>query len=163
MKKTFLFPPYFRKIGWIISIITLLYVVIGSIFFADDFDFRFIMPAILSTGIFTNFSMQTLYFVFTETSFMTTLFPILMIIGFIFIAFSREKNEDEYVSKIRERALVWSVLITCMVLILSILLIYGMNALYVFWFDFLFFLLLFVVKFRIDIFRFNCSTKNDEE
>ena len=86
-----------------------------------------------------------------------------MIIGFVFMAFSRERNEDEYVSKIRERALVWSVLATCVVLILSILLIYGLSAFYVFWFDFLFFLLLFVIKFRIDIFRFNRSAKKDEE
>ena len=59
--------------------------------------------------------------------------------------------------------MVWSVLVTCVVLILAILLIYGFDAFYVFWFDFLFFLLLFVIKFRIDIFRFNRSTKKDEE
>jgi hypothetical protein len=163
MKKTFLFPSYFRKIGWIISITTLLYLLIGLIFFADDFDFKFIMPAIVALGEIINFSPETAYFVFTETSFTTTLFPVLMIIGFVFMAFSRERNEDEYVSKIRERALVWSVLATCVVLILSILLIYGLSAFYVFWFDFLFFLLLFVIKFRIDIFRFNRSAKKDEE
>lgn len=163
MKKTFLFPSYFRKIGWIISITTLLYLLIGLIFFADDFDFKFIMPAIVALGEIINFSPETAYFVFTETSFTTTLFPVLMIIGFVFMAFSRERNEDEYVSKIRERALVWSVLATCVVLILSILLIYGLSAFYVFCFDFLFFLLLFVIKFRIDIFRFNRSAKKDEE
>ncbi len=163
MKKTFLFPTCFRKIGWIISIITLLYFVIGWIFFPDNFDFKFTMPAIVALGEIINFSSDRVYFVFTETSFMTTLFPVLMIFGFIFIAFSRERNEDEYVSKIRERALVWSVMVTCVVLILAILLIYGLDAFYVFWFDFLFFLLMFVIKFRIDIFRFNRSTKKDEE
>ena len=163
MKRTFLFPACFRKIGWIITIVTLLYLVIGLIFFADDFDFKFKMPAIVALGEILNFNADNIYFVLTETSFMTTLFPVLMIIGFVFIAFSKEKNEDEYVSIIREKALVWSVLVTSMVLILAILLIYGLTALYVFWFDFLFFLLMFVIKFRIDIFRFNRSTKKDEE
>ena len=163
MKKTFLFPSYFRKIGWIISITTLLYFLIGLIFFAAKYDFNFKMPAIVGYGEIPFFSEETKYFVLAPTSFITTLFPVLMIIGFVFIAFSRERNEDEYVSKIRERALVWSVLLTCVVLILSILFIYGMTAFYIFWFDFLFFLLLFVIKFRIDIFRFNRSAKKDEE
>ena len=163
MKKTFLFPTCFRKIGWIISIVTLLYFVIGVIFFADKFDFNFKMPAIVGLEKIYNLIPEKDYFVLAKTSFMATLFPVLMIIGFIFIAFSRERNEDEYVSKIRERALVWSVLVTCVLLILAILFIYGFDALYVFWFDFLFFLLLFVIKFRIDIFRFNRSTKKDEE
>ena len=163
MKKTFLFPSYFKKIGWVISIITLLYVLIGRIFFVDDFDFEFIMPAAIgsSNEIFNLLPRD--FFVLNETTFMATLFPILIIIGFVFIAFSKERIEDEYVSKIRERALVWSVLVTCVVLILAILLIYGFDALYVFWIDFLFFLLLFVIKFRIDIFRFNRSTKKNEE
>lgn len=163
MKRTFLFPSYFRKIGWIISIITLLYLVIGGIFFEDIYNFSFKMPAIVGLEKIYNFIPQKDYFVLTDTSFMATLFPVLMIIGLVFISFSRERNEDEYVSKIREKALVWSVLITCVVLVLSILLIYGFDAIYVFWFDFLFFLLLFVIKFRIDIFRFNRSTKKDEE
>ena len=163
MKKTFLFPSYFKKIGWVISIITLLYVLIGVIFFEDNFNFSFIMPAIVALGEIINFSPEKVYFVLTETSFITTLFPVLMIIGFVFIAFSKEKNEDEYVSKIRERALVWSVLVTCVILIIAILLVYGVDAFTIFWFDFLFFLLLFVVKFRIDIFRFNRSTKKNEE
>ncbi|MBP1645045.1 MAG: hypothetical protein H6Q16_620 [Bacteroidetes bacterium] len=163
MKKTFLFPTCFRKIGWIISIVTLLYFVIGVIFFEAKYDFNFKMPAIVGYGEIPFFSEETKYFVLAHTSFITTLFPVLMIIGLVFIAFSRERNEDEYVSKIRERALVWSVLATCAVLILANLLIYGLDALYVFWFDFLFFLLLFVIKFRIDIFRFNRSAKKDEE
>ena len=121
MKKTFLFPTCFRKIGWIISIVTLLYFVIGVIFFADKFDFNFKMPAIVGLEKIYNLIPEKDYFVLAKTSFMATLFPVLMIIGFVFIAFSRERNEDEYVSKIRERSLVWSVLAKCSFLLLLFL------------------------------------------
>ena len=92
MKKTFLFPTCFRKIGWIISIVTLLYFVIGVIFFADKFDFNFKMPAIVGLEKIYNLIPEKDYFVLAKTSFMATLFPVLMIIGFVFIAFSKHSE-----------------------------------------------------------------------
>ena len=69
MKKTFLFPTCFRKIGWIISIVTLLYFVIGVIFFADKFDFNFKMPAIVGLEKIYNLIPEKDYFVLAKTSF----------------------------------------------------------------------------------------------
>ena len=163
MKKSYLFPTYFKKIGWIIILPTLLFVLINIILQEKYLNFRFKALAIIDDSIRIGLPEKDTFFTIAETSFLSTLFPVLMIVGFVFIAFSKEKNEDEYISKIREQSLVWSVLVTCLILIFAILFIYGMAAFYVFWLDFLLFLLVFVIKFKIEIFRFRRSVKKNEE
>lgn len=162
MKKSYLFPTYFKKIGWIIVLSTLLFVLL-DIILEKDLNFKFKALAIIDDSIRIGLPDKDTFFTIAETSFLTTLFPVLIIVGFVFIAFSKEKNEDEYISKIREQSLVWSVLVTCLILVIAIIFIYGTTAFYVFWLDFLLFFLVFVIKFRVEIFRFKRSIKRDEE
>jgi len=162
MKKTYLFPTYFKKIGWIIVLANLLFILICYTI-KQDLELEFKTIALVANSNNNFLGTDLTFFTIAKTNFMLTLFPVFMIVGFLFIAFSKEKDEDEYISKIREQSLVWSVLITSLILILSILFIYGWLALYIFWFDFLLFILVFVIKFRVEIFRFKRSIKKNEE
>jgi len=165
MKKSYLFPTYFKKIGWIITLSVLLYILI-SIIFDLEWDFNFYMPAIyydgeISTSLFAK-SNNSGFFKIAETSFLTTLFPIIIVIGLSFIAFSKNKNEDEYISKIREQSLVWSMIVGYFIFILFTLFIYGIPYIGVLVYDIYIFLILFVCKFNFELYRLKKSLKNEE-
>ena len=144
MKKSYLFPTYFKKIGWIITLALLLYILI-SIIFDLNWDFNFYMPAVYyDPNIVTFFERkETEFFTISETSFETTLLPIIIVIGLSFIAFSKNKNEDEYISKIREQSLVWSMIVGYFIFILFTLFIYGTPYIGVVVYDIYIFLILF--------------------
>lgn len=165
MKKSYLFPTYFKKIGWIITLPVLLYILI-SIIFDLNWDSNFYMPAIyydgdIATSLFGK-SMDSGFFKIAETSFDTTLLPIFIVIGLSFIAFSKNKNEDEYISKIREQSLVWSMIVGYFIFILFTLFLYGTVYISVVVYDIYIFLILFVCKFNFELYRLKKSLKNEE-
>lgn len=165
MKKSYLFPTYFKKIGWIITLPLLLYILI-SIIFDLNWDFNFYMPAVyydpnIVTSLFGN-NKESGFLAIAETSFFTTLFPIIIVIGLSFIAFSKNKNEDEYISKIREQSLVWSMIVGYFIFILFTLFIYGTPYISVVIYDIYIFLILFVCKFNFELYRLKKSLKNEE-
>ena len=90
----------------------------------------------------------------TETSVYSITMP-LLIIGLIFIGFSEEKVEDEFVQYIRSQSLIWSTYVSAGLFIFGTLLIYGFIYMYIPYLVFFVFLLLFVIKFKIAMFRFN--------
>lgn len=165
MKKSYLFPTYFKKIGWIITLSVLLYIII-SIIFDVNWDFNFYMPAIYAemdlSSLFGNTPKETEFFTIAKTSFETTLLPIIIVIGLSFIAFSKNKNEDEYISKIREQSLVWSMIVGYFIFILFTLFLYGTVYITVVVYDIYIFLILFVCKFNFELYRLKKSLKNEE-
>jgi len=54
---------------------------------------------------------------------------ILFIVGAFFIAFSKEKNEDEYIAKIRLESLLWATYVTFAIQILCLLFFYDFTFL----------------------------------
>ena len=164
MKKSYLFPTYFKKIGWIITLPVLLYILI-SIIFDLKWDFNFYMPAIYYDGDIGSFfgnKKESGFFTIAGTTFSTTLLPIIIVIGLSFIAFSKNKNEDEYISKIREQSLVWSMIVGYFIIILFTLFLYGTVYITVVIYDVYIFLILFVCKFNFELYRLKKSLKNEE-
>jgi amino acid transporter len=167
MKKSYLFPTYFQKIGWIIMLPLLAYLLI-QIVFGVDLDFDFKMPAFITDNGILGFGEQdqsgTITFTMAKTSFQATLFSVLMIVGCCFIAFAKKKDEDEYISKIREQSLVWSMLMGYTIFILLTLLVYGMPYIYVIMYDIDIFLLLFLCKFNYELWKLKrtvCKCKDE--
>ena len=159
MKKSYLFPTYFKKIGWLISLSVLLYILISSIF---DINCNFYMPAFYyDDSIFVE-SIESGFFKMAKTSFNSTLFPVIIVIGLSFIAFSKHKNEDEYISKIREQSLVWSMIVGYFIFILLTLFLYGTVYITVIMYDIYLFLILFVCKFNFELYRLRKSLRNEE-
>lgn len=79
----------------------------------------------------------------------------LLIIGLLFIGFSKEKVEDEFVHYLRAQSLIWSTYVTSALFIIATILIYGIAYIYVPYLVFYVFLILFIIKFRIELRRFN--------
>ena len=105
MKISYLFPNKFKNIGWFIFIPSAL---IGCITFVFEVEL-----SALDFNFFAVFIEQLLgdrYFSgFVNNNILNEIFGILTIMSSILVAFSKEKLEDEYISKIRLEFLVWSV------------------------------------------------------
>jgi hypothetical protein len=72
---------------------------------------------------------------------------VLIILSSIFVAFSKEKEEDEYISKIRLESLVWAVYVNYGILLISLLFIYDFSFLYVMIFNMFTVIIFFIIRF----------------
>jgi hypothetical protein len=160
MKKTYLFPNYFKKMGWIIVIPSLI-ILILNIFeiIPINFDYSFYGLS-LGDGFFNapskwNWSLN-------ETNFATTILPIIIIIGFVFISFSMEKIEDEMITIIREKSFGWTIVTSSIIFVLGTLFFYGIAYLYFLGCFIYLVFLLFILKFHIELSRLQKSMKNEE-
>ena len=100
MKSRFLFPNQLRPVGWLLAIpgFALGYFALYRDYKIPDFSF-----SVWPSPFFHNPVSQDLT---------KTLALALIIIGLFFIAFSKEKKEDELTVRMRQNALYWSVLIS---------------------------------------------------
>lgn len=153
MKKNYLFPNSFKTVGLAITVIALLAAIVYAIWFNEC---RIKMPTIYYDGVFEIFHSDETkgFFVMATCSPLSIFLPILTI-GLIFLGFSKETVEDEFVKSIREKSLVWATYTSTILFIIFTLTIYGSIYLYVIYSIFFIFLILFIIKFRIELYKAN--------
>ena len=148
MKKNYLFPYRFRIVGWVLAIVA-----VAACFLFKNWFFK--MPSLYYDGVpFLDDEEKTGFFCMARSGILTLAMPVFTI-GLLFIGFSKEKIEDEFVKSIREQSLVWATYVTAALFILATLFIAGFAYTYVPYVVFFVFLILFIVKFRIALLRFN--------
>ena len=159
MKLNFLFPNKFKRIGWftlipsaIIGLSTLIYEYEPS--FLD-----FNVPAIFVDELF---SVNKKTFRMVTNNILNEILGVLIIISTFFVAFSKEKSEDEYISKIRFDSLAWAVYFNYAILILTVLFIYDFAFLWVMVFNMFTVLLFFIVRFNWQISKLKKSAHYEE-
>ena len=159
MKLNFLFPSKFKRIGWftlipsaIIGLSTLIYEYEPS--FLD-----FNVPAIFVDELF---SVNKKTFRMVTNNILNEILGVLIIISTFFVAFSKEKSEDEYISKIRFESLAWAVYFNYAILILTVLFIYDFAFLWVMVFNMFTVLLFFIVRFNWQISKLKKSASYEE-
>jgi hypothetical protein len=144
MYTKFLLPPRFKLIGWILAIpsfILMLYVLHG------DFSFSFLdyavagHPKLIMDNEFL-FNIQT-------NNFTDELVSLLLITGLLFIAFSKEKDEDEMIASIRLDALLWAVFFNSVFIMCSIILFYNSLFLNIITYNLCTPLILFIARFNL--------------
>ncbi|MBQ5958903.1 MAG: hypothetical protein IJL44_06935 [Bacteroidales bacterium] len=155
--KSYLFPHRFRKAGWVISVVTILFFISSLIWFPN---LRFKMPAIYFDTVFFEESANRHFFTTADSGILTICLP-LLVLGLLLIGFSKEAIEDEFIVSIREKSLVWATYATAIVFVLLTLTVYGIAYTYVPYLIFFLFLVLFIIKFRIELHR-NASKNEDE-
>jgi hypothetical protein len=72
-----------------------------------------------------------------------------IIISFLFIAFAREKQEDEFITRLRLESLQWAVLINYILLLITTWIVYEFAFIDVMMYNMLTVLLLFILRFHI--------------
>ncbi|MDP4149032.1 MAG: hypothetical protein Q8927_15915 [Bacteroidota bacterium] len=87
---------------------------------------------------------------------------LLMVIGLILVAFSKEKIEDEQISRLRLDSLQWAIYLNYAILIVSLIATENMGNHFMLAIDTWVPLLFFIVRFRWMIFRLNLSMKSDQ-
>lgn len=118
MKMGFLRSKY-KYLGWLV-------LVSGSFlgYLAVSFNYK---PDILDLPIFAIYSsyLDKTVMDMTRTNLLDEIAFVFILIGFLFIIFSKQKNENDNIMKLRSQAMFTSVVLNTLFLILSSLLIFG--------------------------------------
>jgi phosphatidylglycerophosphate synthase len=159
MKTHFLFPNKFKKLGWILFIPSLL---LGSILFISGIDFGNYFKMNVFAIYSDQFLSGTNFFTLIENGVLDEIIIVLIIVGAVLISFSKTKNEDEFISKIRYESLVWATYLNFILMIIATLVIYGFAYFNVLLANVFAMLLFFIIRFHFMIYKLNKSS-NDEE
>lgn len=144
MKSNYLFPNRFKKIGWFLFIPGL---ILGIVFLISQSDISFFDVKVFSVVEQAIFN-DTVFFSFTENNILDEIAGLLLIIGALLIAFSKEKLEDEFIAKIRLESLVWATYVNYAILLLSIIFIYDLMFFWVLVFNMFTILIFFIIRFN---------------
>ncbi|NMM47791.1 hypothetical protein [Marinigracilibium pacificum] len=154
MKTSYLLPYEWKKAGWIVFIPSIaigLYLVITE-YEPSVFDLR--LPSIFVDDFID--SDKKLYGI-VENNFLNEIVGVLAIISGLVVAFSKEKIEDEFISKIRLESLVWATYVNYGVLLITILFVYDFSFFYVMIFNMFTILLFFIIRFNWQKIKLNKS------
>ena len=148
MTTNYLIPQKFKKIGWIlfsIGIISGLFIM----FLEYDTDALTVkVPSIYSDSFF-GFGKEDGFFKIIENSIVDELSALAIIIGGLMVGFSKENVEDEFIYKLRKDSLVWAIIFNYIVLIFTIIFIYGMTFFDVLVFNMFTPLVFFIIRFNV--------------
>ena len=146
MKKNYLFPHHFRVIGWVLAIVA-----VAGYLWLPEINFK--MPSLYFDTFFDDENESGFFRMARANS--LSIAMILLTIGLLFIGFSKEKVEDEFVQYLRAQSLIWATYVTAILFIVATLLIYGISYIYIPFLVFYVFLILFIIKFKVELYRFN--------
>lgn len=143
MKSHFLFPRPFRIIGLICLLSWMPFMIIKKLVYH---------------GYNQNGASISIYDTdgtFSVDHFFAAMPLLILIVGLIFIAFTKEKVEDEQIAQLRLDALQWSIYFTYLVFILSIAFIGAADLAHNIQLSLLIPLIFFIIRFRWKIFQLN--------
>ncbi|MGV3559048.1 hypothetical protein [Larkinella arboricola] len=161
MKAQGLLPHHYRLIGWLLFVPS---AILGLAARYADFSFEFLsfsftkapgsegsffdklLWELMGGGTFMNNN-------YNAVNFTDEVAAIGIIIGLLFVAFSKEKVEDEMISRLRLESLQWAVYINYIVLGVLIILVHGGLFLEVMVYNMFTVLLMFIIRFRLAIRR----------
>ena len=158
MKTNYLFPNRFKKIGWLLFIPGILLGIVYLIYQSDISLFDIKVFAIAEKVIFNDAD----FFTISENNVLDEISSILLIIGALLIAFSKEKTEDEFISKIRLESLVWATYINYAILILAIIFVYDITFFWVLVFNMFTLLVFFLIRFNWALYKSKNQIGNEE-
>ena len=147
MKKNYLFPTTFRKIGWCLFVPFVIMCLICLFNGANEDWLEVSVLSVVPWGVIKNS-------LFDELS-MTGL-----TVSLLFIAFSKEKDEDECIANIRSNSLIWATMAGYFLLIVCTMLIYDLQYLNFVFIDLFMILILFIIKYNIELYKFRRSNND---
>ena len=145
MKKSYLLPVGFKKAGLCMVVP---FLVLSVLCMCSDLlvnvDINATVPAVIS---------HEGWFCMTETSLIEEIAMLGLLASLVFIALSREQDEDEMTAHIRMQSFVWSTWATSIVLALGILFVYDLEFLTFMFLTMYLYLMLYIVKFNLAMHR----------
>ncbi|SFT45788.1 hypothetical protein SAMN05216474_0673 [Lishizhenia tianjinensis] len=159
MKINYLLPHSFKKIGLILIIPSLLLGILGLFLDFKIDALTLEVPALFADNFLAPGKDN---FRFITNNLTDELAAIVFLLGAIFIAFSREKTEDEFITKIRLESLVWAVYINYGILFLCFLFIYNFSFLNVMIYNLFTVLIIFILRYYWKLFLLKKQLGHEE-
>ena len=140
MKTRLLLPNRCKLPGWLLLATG---TVLGGVYLATEYTFPFLdLPDWVPSSFIRGTDNMT-----------DELAALLVIAGGLLVAFSREKEEDEYVNRLRLESFMWSVLITYIAIGLGFIFTYGSSFLYAMFVMPFLLLFIFIIRFHVILWR----------
>lgn len=158
MSHTLLLPNKYKLIGWCLLIPAAIFGLVLHFTNFEAFPIKAKTFAILNTEILG----ESQYLSFIETNITTTIVGVLFIVGAMFVGFSKEKSEDEFIAKIRLSSLLWAVWLNYFLLLLSFLFVYGTDFLTVMMYNMFTVLIIFIVRFNYILYKSSKSMSDEK-
>jgi len=93
------------------------------------------------------------YFSIGEENIALNLSGILIILGLFTISFTKEKNEDEFIERLRLEAILWAIVINYAILVIAFLFFYGIGLMWVLIYNTITIFLIFIIRFKYLLFK----------
>ena len=155
-----LFPSKYKILGWVLLLIG---VVLGIILMINEFDYpNWSMSVFPLIGEESGFLTRNESLVWADNNVADEVASVLMIIGGILVAFSKTKDEDEFISKIRMESLIWATYVNYGILLLTIMLVFDMSFFNVLIYNMFTILFFFILRFNYILIK-SRKLLNDEE
>lgn len=135
----FLLPNRFKAIGWIILIPSFIFAVLWVAGFRPE----------VQAPVFAIWSNQNEMFSIIRKDVYNEIISVPLLISLLMVTFAKEKNEDEYISKIRLDSLVWSIYINSVMLLIAIMVVFRDGFHNIMIYNMFTTLILFVVRFYL--------------
>jgi len=158
MKLNYLFPNKYKKIGWLILIPSAIIGLLTLILEFEPNSLDFNVPAIFIDELFG----EKHFIGIVNNNVLNEILGVLIIFSSLLVAFSKEKSEDEYISKIRLESLVWAVYLNYAILLISFLFIFDLSFLWVMLFNMFTILLFFIIRFNWQISKLEISARYEQ-
>ena len=158
MNSRFLFSHQYKFLGWFLFIIGL---ILGIVLMLNEYEYPNwelnVFPLIGENDIFSNPAFE-----WNENNISDEIASVLLIIGGILVSFSKTKDEDEYISKIRMESLIWATYVNYIVLILAILFVFDLSFFNVLIYNMFTILLFFMMRFHFVLYKTKRGIGNEE-
>lgn len=164
MKTSYLFPNRFKVISGILFVVS--FIMLTVVLKHDD-------KYAVNTKVFAIVSNadpsgnneiigRTQYFKWIENSITDELVMVVFVLSGLVFAFSKEKHEDEMVAAIRLKSLAWSTIANYAIFLLAYLFVYGLPFMGIIMHAAFSQLVIFIILFRINMYRFTKFAANEE-
>ena len=148
MQTKLLLPNRYKSIGILLFIVSL---ILGIMVRFSDFEFELLTVVIKEKGInVMNEKMN-----FTDEFALTGI-----IISLLFIAFAREKNEDEFITRTRLESWQWAVLINYILLLVATWAVHGFAFIDVMMYNMLTIPIIFIIRFHYVLYKTRSFIEN---
>ena len=159
MKSKFLLPNQYKKLGWVLFILG---VGVGIPTVINEWH-----PELLD---FTVFNLRFDWFpnigemfILTKNNILNEIAGISTIAGGILVAFSKESDEDELITKLRLDCLVWAIYWYYGIMLFAFLFVYDLSFYWIMVFNMFMPLILFIIRFNWLLTKFRKSTEYEEQ
>jgi hypothetical protein len=158
MKRAFLFPHRYKKVGWLLLLPAFTMGLVSLIleWEPDWLDCR--VPAIF----IDKFSSQFQIVGMVRNNILNEICGVFLIVGGILTAFSKEKVEDEFITKLRLESLVWATYVNYAILLIAMVVVYDFSFFWVMIFNMFTTLIIFIIRFNWMIVKLKNNLRNEE-